>query len=106
MTDQPDVLATERFRTILTDVQEAADYALMGDTDQVVASWDDVADRVLNAFPEARFERHVNERGVAMRRVVVASKWEVDPNPPARRQCMEHGSRSVVDDKGVCHLVD
>lgn len=71
MTDQPDVLATERFRNI---VAEAIDKPGMD------APWDE-AQPVLDRFPEARFERHVNEHGVAMRRVVVASGWEVDPTP-------------------------
>lgn len=91
MTDQPDALAIERFRTILMDVQEAADYALMGDTDQVAAPWDDVANRALNAFPEARFERRVNEHGVAMRRVVAVGEWEVDPIQPQHEGCKVHG---------------
>lgn len=71
MTEQPDALAAERFRHI---VAEAIDKPGMD------APWDE-AQPVLDRFPEARFERHVNEHGVAMRRVVAASEWEVDPEP-------------------------
>jgi hypothetical protein len=69
MTDQTDALAAERFRRI---VAEAIDKPGMD------APWDE-AQPVLDRFPEVHFERHVNENGVAMRRVVVASGWEVDP---------------------------
>jgi hypothetical protein len=82
MTDQPDVLAAERFRNI---VAEAIDKPGMD------APWNE-AQPVLDRFPEVRFERHVNENGVAVRRVVVVSEWEVDPIQPQHEGCKVHGS--------------
>lgn len=70
-----DPLAAERFRTI---VAEAIDKPGMD------APWQE-AEPIVGRFPNAYFEYRTNEHGVRVRRVVVASEWEVDPTsaPPA-----------------------
>jgi hypothetical protein len=74
-----DPLAHERFRTILTDAVESTGYDAYAnglDADPDVAS-----SKVIGLFPEAYFEHRTNDAGVRVRRVVVASEWEVDPEP-------------------------
>lgn len=67
----PDVLAVERFRTVLTD---SVVWAQRNETSEV--------DSVLAEFPSAQFVHDVNSAGVPVRRLVVHGEWEVDPNPP------------------------
>lgn len=82
MLTQTDTLAAERFRTILAEGISQTGYDAYGAGEE--ADPDRVAHAVLDDFSEFRFERRVNEHGVAVRRVVVASGWEVDPDPSAR----------------------
>lgn len=65
-------LATERFRTIVTDAltEDGQSFPVL------------TAEPVLQHFTDAHFEYRVNGNGVAERRVAVASEWEVDPAPP------------------------
>lgn len=93
MTDQPDVLAGERFRTILADAITSASSTIdRGDYDEDLVAPGAGADSIVVQFPEARFEHRVNEHGVAVRRVVVASGWEVDPVQPQHEGRKVHGS--------------
>ncbi len=88
-----DHLARERFRTIVMEpVVAEANRIYEGG-----ASFDDdgVAEGIVDLFPEARFEYKVNAVGVPVRRVAVASGWEVDPNPKVRcgePTCPDFGS--------------
>lgn len=66
-----DPMAHERLRTILNS---AADDAWVEDDFS-----QRIGDIAADQFPEARFERQVNEHGVAVRRVVAVTEWEVDP---------------------------
>lgn len=77
MLTQTDTLAAEHFRTILAEGVRQAGYDAYGAGQE--ADPERVAHAVLDDFSEFRFERRVNEHGVAVRRVVVASEWEVDP---------------------------
>jgi hypothetical protein len=78
-------MAVERFRSVLTDVTDAA----FGAGDRIRL--------MLEAFPSAQFVQDVNAAGVPVRRLVVHGEWEVDPNPPAVPQ-VERGD--------VVHYVD
>jgi hypothetical protein len=81
---ETDPLAVERFRTILTDAIRDTGYdayAMGAD-----AAPETAAVMLLGKFPDAHFARRVNEHGVAVRRVVVASEWENDPNPAQEPQ--------------------
>lgn len=69
-----DPLAQERFRTLVAD-------AIGGPPITATGSYLPNTVRVVDAFPEARFEHRTNEAGVRLRRVAVASEWEVDPLP-------------------------
>jgi hypothetical protein len=72
-------LARERFRTILLDPIEAeADRIFEGG---VSYADDAVVEALADLFPDAHFEHRTNGAGVRVRRVVVASEWEVDPEP-------------------------
>jgi cytochrome c1 len=68
-------LAAERFRTIVADA--IAGHPVGSGRGSQAAEVEDVAD----AFPDARFEYQTNDAGVRLRRVAVASEWEVDPLP-------------------------
>jgi hypothetical protein len=88
-----DPLAHERFRTTLADAigETGYDaYAAGSDADPDVS-----ASKVLDAFPEAHFEREINGAGVAMRRVVAVGVWEVDPVQPSAPDPVVDASESA-----------
>ena len=72
-----DPLAHERFRTILSDRVHDIDMETDSYHD---LSAGDVVDQLAAEFPEAHFEYRTNEQGVRVRKVVVKSREEVDPN--------------------------
>jgi len=72
-----DPLAHERFRTIVGDtlsdfLQEYYPNAWLNDAS---------VEMLAAEFPEAHFEYRTNEAGVRLRKVVMESREEVDPNP-------------------------
>jgi hypothetical protein len=71
-------LARERFRTILMGPIEAEADRVWKDGP---ASFDEgsIVETLASLFPDAHFEHCTNDAGVRVRRVVVASDWEVDP---------------------------
>lgn len=66
----PDPLANERFRTIVADATDSNPDGLR-------------VRNLVDAFPDAHFEYRRNAAGVRIRRVVVASHWEVDTDQSA-----------------------
>ena len=77
-----DPLAHERFRTIVSDV--------LGNLDDA-EPYENAAEAVVDAFPEAHFEYRTNAAGVRLRKAVVESGWEVDLNPDGPRTCPKCG---------------
>lgn len=91
-----DPLAAERFRTI---VAEAIDKPGMD------APWQE-AEPIVDRFPDAYFEHRTNEHGVRVRRVVVASEWEVDPTSQSREMSTACGEPATgPGDSRQCRLL-
>lgn len=88
-----DPLAGERFRTILGDRLHDIDL----DFDGVDVSTGDLVDRIIDEFPQAHFEYRVNEAGVRVRKVVVESREESDPNQDSVDPIPERSPRSIVE---------
>lgn len=98
-TPETDPLAVERFRTILADALGQAANEEDGYVDPEA-----LADEFLPSFPGARFERTVNPAGVRVRRLVVVTDWEVDPDQAAPDQqptCPVVTGPCPGDDRGV-----
>jgi len=74
-----DQLAVEAFRSKVESIVHDVGYDANGMG--AVANPDVVAGAVVDTLTDAHYEYHTNEAGVAMRRVVVATEWEVDPTP-------------------------
>lgn len=73
-------LAIERFRTILIDAIKAASDGVGRNGEWHFPEPESLAAGMLpDLLVEAHFEYQTNGAGVAMRRVVIASDWEIDP---------------------------
>ncbi len=96
-------LATERFRTLITaPMEDEADRIYSGGEP---FDEDAVAQKIVDQFPEAHYAHKVNDAGVAMRRVIVASRWEVDPEETALPRCGDQQCPSFGDKdfgEGTC----